>query len=137
MQGQYIILMNMLTACSMFMMCMINWFSCRKRSDWKKGKNGKITKNKEKRRAKIESCGDVANLSGPPEVELPSNASSFAIFASVRLAVLERWMKQACQIYLASSSSSPPVDGSSEIESDSEENTDKTREIPPLRVPKV
>jgi hypothetical protein len=46
-------------------------------------------------------------------------------------------MKQACQIYLSSSSSSPPVDGSSEIDSDSEGNTEKTKEIPPLRVPKV
>ncbi|PNF26995.1 hypothetical protein B7P43_G12699 [Cryptotermes secundus] len=109
----------------------------RKRSEWKKGKNSRTTKNKEKRRAKVESCGDVATLSGPPEVELPSNASGFAVFASVRLAVLERWMKQACQIYLSSSSSSPPLDGSSEIDSDSEENTDKTREIPPLRVPKI
>lgn len=79
----------------------------------------------------------MTNLSGPPEVELPSNASSFAVFASVRLAVLERWMKQACQIYLSSSSSFPPIDGSSEIDSDSEENTDKIREVPPLRVPKV
>lgn len=121
----------------MLVKCGTNLIFFRKRSDWKKGKNGKTTKNKEKRRAKIESCGDVANLSGPPEVELPSNASSFAVFASVRLAVLERWMKQACQIYLSSSSSSPPVDGSSEIDSDSEENTDKTREVPPLRVPKV
>ncbi|KAJ9574765.1 hypothetical protein L9F63_008079, partial [Diploptera punctata] len=109
----------------------------RKRSEWKKGKTGKSSKNKEKRRTKVETCGDVATLSGPPEVELPGNASSFAVFASVRLAVLERWMKQACQIYLSSSSSSPPVDGNSEIDTDSEENTDKTKEIPPLRVPKI
>jgi hypothetical protein len=117
---------------------LLTWiYFYRKRSDWKKGKTGKSSKNKEKRRTKVETCGDVAALSGPPEVELPGNASSFAVFASVRLAVLDRWMRQACQIYLTSSSSSPPVDGSSEVESDSEENTDKTKETPPLRVPKV
>nr|CAD7200761.1 unnamed protein product [Timema douglasi] len=109
----------------------------RRRSEWKKGKSGKVFKSKEKRRSKPDPCSDVAALSGPPEVELPSNASSFAVFANVRLAVLDRWMKQACQIYLSSSSSAPPLDGGSERESDSEENTDRGRETAPLKVPKI
>nr|CAD7579158.1 unnamed protein product [Timema californicum] len=109
----------------------------RRRSEWKKGKSGKVFKSKEKRRSKPDPCSDVAALSGPPEVELPSNASSFAVFANVRLAVLDRWMKQACQIYLSSSSSAPPLDGGSEMESDSEENTDRGRETAPLKVPKI
>ncbi|XP_026687508.1 E3 ubiquitin-protein ligase MYCBP2-like [Diaphorina citri] len=43
-----------------------------------------------------------------PYIELPWNASSFAVFATARLTVLEAWMKQACDIY-TSSSSSPPL----------------------------
>ncbi|GLH12984.1 Probable E3 ubiquitin-protein ligase HERC2 [Gryllus bimaculatus] len=110
----------------------------RKRAEWKKGKTSKAVKAKDKRKNKLEGCGDVVPLSGPPEVELPTNASSFAVFASVRLAVLERWMKQACQIYLASSSSLPTVDGAgSDGESDSEDCTDRARESAPLRVPKI
>lgn len=91
---------------------------------------------KEKRRSNAEACADVSIVSGPSAVEVPSNPSSFAVFANVRLAVLERWMKQACQIYLSSSSSTPPVDGS-EIDSDSEETVDRVRDAAPLRVPKV
>ncbi|XP_063236464.1 E3 ubiquitin-protein ligase MYCBP2 isoform X2 [Bacillus rossius redtenbacheri] len=108
----------------------------RGRSEWKKGKKGKPPKGKEKRRAKAEAGGDAGAPSGPPEVELPTNASSFAVFASVRLAVLERWTKQACQIYLSSSASAPAGAGSDQ-ESDSDDNTDKRCDAALLRVPKI
>lgn len=110
----------------------------RRKGDWKKSKINKIVKGKEKRKSKSDSCGggDVANLSIPPEVELSTNASGFAVFSYVRQTVLERWLKQACQIYLSSSSSTPPTDVGNDLESDSEENTDKSKENL-LRVPKV
>ncbi|KAL1456648.1 hypothetical protein WDU94_001361, partial [Cyamophila willieti] len=52
----------------------------------------------------IELVGNVE----APYIELPWNASAFAVFATARLTVLEAWMKQACDIY-TSSSSSPPL----------------------------
>ncbi|XP_044762914.1 E3 ubiquitin-protein ligase MYCBP2 [Coccinella septempunctata] len=71
----------------------------------------------------------------PPEIELPSNASAFAVFASIRLAVLDRWMKQASQDYLQSSCSAPLQD-QSEIESDTEENSQSCT-YTPMKVSKV
>ncbi|KAJ8932268.1 hypothetical protein NQ318_009222, partial [Aromia moschata] len=71
----------------------------------------------------------------PPEIELPGNASAFAVFASIRLAVLDRWMRQASQEYLQSSCSAP-VQDQSEIESDTEDNSQSSCYIP-VNVSKV
>lgn len=68
-------------------------------------------------------------------MELPGNASSFAVFASVRLAVLDRWMRQASQEYLQSSCSAPLQDHS-EIDSDTDENTQSST-FAPLKVSKI
>lgn len=72
----------------------------------------------------------------PPEIELPGNGSSFAVFASVRLAVIERWMRQAAQEYLQSSCSNVQSNNDlSEIDSDTEDNSTTT--YLPMRVSKV
>lgn len=72
---------------------------------------------------------------GPPEVELPGNASEFAVFASVRQAVLEAWARKAGQIYLSSSSSVPTLE--SAYEGDSDSDATEIYHPPPPRVPKV
>lgn len=105
----------------------------RKRIEWKKFKK-KGPKMKDKRKNKLELLNDSGSVS-PPEIELPGNASAFAIFASVRLAVLERWMRHATQEYLQSSCSMPLHD-ISEIDSDTEDNSQSTTYLP-LRVSKV
>jgi len=53
--------------------------------DWKKLKK-KCGKSRP-RQKKVEFENDMQCI---PEIELPSNASAFAVFASVRLAVLDR-----------------------------------------------
>lgn len=68
-------------------------------------------------------------------MELPPNASSFAMFASIRLAVLDRWMRQANQEYLQSSYSAP-VQDQSEVESDTEDNTQSST-YNPVKVSKI
>ncbi|XP_024084698.1 E3 ubiquitin-protein ligase MYCBP2 isoform X3 [Cimex lectularius] len=99
----------------------------KKKLEWKKHKKGK-SKGKENRKPKIELVGEV-----PPEIEVAGNASSFAVFSTVRLAVLERWMKEANDLYLTSSSSAPPQSASN---SDSEdENSPPTPQ--PARIPKI
>ena len=62
------------------------------------------------------------NCSGPPEIELSNNASAFAVFASVRSAVLDKHSKKSSEIYRASNCSSPqPPDLSDTIDTDSED----------------
>ncbi|KAL0280278.1 UNVERIFIED_CONTAM: hypothetical protein PYX00_001618 [Menopon gallinae] len=71
---------------------------------------------------------------GPPEIELPGNASKFAVFANVRQAVLEAWTRKATQTFLNSCASIPTQDNTYEGDSDSD-----ATEIyhPPPRVPKI
>lgn len=69
-------------------------------------------------------------------MELPGNASAFSMFASVRLAVLDRWMKHASQEYLQSSCSNPAQD-QSEIDTDTEDNSQSSSTYVPLRVSKI
>ena len=76
----------------------------------------------------VDVVGDI-----PPEIEVAGNASGFAVFATVRLAVLERWMKEACELYLMSSGSAPPHSAPT---SDSEDETSQASPTPP-RIPKV
>lgn len=82
---------------------------------------------------KVEPIGDVSSL---PEVDLPGNASSFAVFATVRMAVLECWMKEACEIYLQSSGSSPANCVTAESDSE-DEDIEADKEHSPPRIPKV
>lgn len=114
-----------------FHLSIIRFAYSRKRLEWKKPKKKSKSRSKQKNRIEM-LCEDVQL---PPEIELPSNASAFAIFASIRLAVLDRWMKQASQDYLQSSCSAPLQD-QSEIESDTEENSQSCT-YTPLKVSKV
>ncbi|XP_018571542.1 E3 ubiquitin-protein ligase MYCBP2-like [Anoplophora glabripennis] len=91
----------------------------KKKIDWNKLKK-KLTKFRNKPRNKIDVFYDN-DTNVPPEIELPGNASAFAVFASIRLAVLDRWMHHASEEYLHSSYSAPIQDA--EIESDTEDNS--------------
>ncbi|KAK9891452.1 hypothetical protein WA026_014685 [Henosepilachna vigintioctopunctata] len=97
----------------------------KKRMEWKKMK--KKSKSRSKQKNRVEMLCEHYHL--PPEIDLPTNASAFASFASIRLAVLDKWMKQASQEYLQSSCSAPLQD-QSEVESDTEENTQSSAYMP-------
>ncbi|XP_074033015.1 MYC binding protein highwire isoform X2 [Leptinotarsa decemlineata] len=105
----------------------------KKRLEWKrlKKKSSKL-RCKQKNKSELPCENDPQ---GAPEIELPGNASAFAVFASVRLAVLDRWMRQASQAYLHSSCSAP-IQDQSEIESDTEDNSQSTY-LTPVIVSKV
>ncbi|XP_014287849.1 E3 ubiquitin-protein ligase MYCBP2 isoform X3 [Halyomorpha halys] len=100
----------------------------KKKIEWKKHKNHKSLKGKENRKPKLEIVGEVT-----PEIEIAGNASNFAVFSTVRLAVLERWIKEANDLYLTSSSSAPPQSSSTY---DSEEETSHPAPQPP-KIPKI
>ncbi|XP_050301011.1 E3 ubiquitin-protein ligase MYCBP2 isoform X2 [Anthonomus grandis grandis] len=104
----------------------------RKRVDWKKLKK-KCNKSRSKQK-KLELLFEN-DIQGAPEIELPPNASAFAVFASVRLAVLDRWMKNAAQEHLQSSCGMTMVD-QSELESDTEDNSQSSTYVP-VKVSKV
>ncbi|KAF5304147.1 hypothetical protein FQA39_LY01932 [Lamprigera yunnana] len=108
--------------------------SQRKKQEWKKNKR-KNAKYKYRQKNKLEITNDY-EIQTPPELELPGNASAFAMFASVRLAVLERWMRQASQEYLQSSCSNP-IQDQSEIDSDTEDNSQSSSSYIPARVSKI
>ncbi|KAI5729573.1 hypothetical protein M8J76_004011 [Diaphorina citri] len=82
----------------------------RRKGEWKKkpGQKGKEVKNVSKGKISVDGEIELVGNFEAPYIELPWNASSFAVFATARLTVLEAWMKQACDIY-TSSSSSPPL----------------------------
>ena len=87
----------------------------------------------------------VAAAAGPPLVEICCNASGFAVFANVRQTVFERWLKQATQIYLASSSNAPPLEAGGDLDSDADGEDAAAgahasalfRDATPVKVPKV
>lgn len=108
----------------------------RKRQEWKKMKK-KLVKSRYKQRNKnkLELVNGNDFYNSPPELELPGNASCFAVFASVRLAVLDRWMRQASQEYLQSSYGAP-LQSCSEFDSDTEDNS-QTSTYVPVKVSKV
>lgn len=104
----------------------------RKRQERKKLKKRSV-KSRFKQKNKLELLNDN-DYFAPPEMELPGNASSFAVFASVRLAIFDRWMRQASQEYLQSSYSIPLQDHS-EIDSDTEDTQSST--LVPVKVSKI
>ena len=85
----------------------------------------------------MEAVGDVSTHGVPPYIQLPGNASSFAIYSHVRMEVLEFWMKEACEIYLASSSCLPSHYIANESESEEDEVDADKEQFIPLRIPKV
>lgn len=106
----------------------------RKRIEWKQpGK--KNSKAFYKNKSKVECMSDNYSQT-VPDIELPGNASAFAVFASVRLAVLDRWMQKASQEYLHSSCNIPFQEHQSEAESDSEENS-QSSSFMPIKVSKI
>lgn len=90
---------------------------------------------KQRNKNKLEIINGNEFYNAPPELELPGNASCFAVFASVRLAVLDKWMRQASQEYLQSSYSAP-LQNCSEIDSDTEDNS-QTSTYMPVKVSKI
>lgn len=91
-------------------------------------------KQRNKNKLELMNGNDFYNT--PPELELPGNASCFAVFASVRLAVLDKWMRQASQEYLQSSYGAPLQRSCSEIDSDTEDNSQISTYVP-VKVSKV
>lgn len=70
----------------------------------------------------IDLSGDL-NYNNPPEIELSCNASAFAVFASVRSAILERHTKtnEVCSISNYNCPPSPEYCETTDTESDDEE----------------
>lgn len=60
----------------------------RKKTEWKKTKRKTVKSRAKQKRLELLYENDVQSA---PEIELPLNASAFAVFASVRLAVLDRY----------------------------------------------
>ncbi|XP_074101339.1 MYC binding protein highwire isoform X2 [Cotesia typhae] len=96
----------------------------RSKNDWKKCKKTRASKKREKK--KLDISGDL-NSAGPPEIELSSNASAFAVFASVRDSILEknsRLTNHELSIKSStncSSTSPPPPELSDTIDTDSDD----------------
>ncbi|KAJ8666974.1 hypothetical protein QAD02_008636, partial [Eretmocerus hayati] len=69
----------------------------------------------------VDLTGEVT-CSGPPEIEVSSNASAFSVFSSVRNAVLEKHSRSINEAYRASNCNSPlPPEFSDSIISESDE----------------
>lgn len=98
-------------------------FLFRKHQEWKKIKK----RLKLKVKPKTETTTHIFQLT--PILELPYNPSAFAIFATVRLAILERWMQQASQM-IPYTFPHVTVQEQSEVESDTEDNTQSSTEVP-------
>ncbi|XP_025833228.1 E3 ubiquitin-protein ligase MYCBP2-like, partial [Agrilus planipennis] len=105
----------------------------KKRRDLKKERK-KCTKIKQKSKFEL-SCDN--DFHSPPEIELPNNPSAFAVYASVRLAVLDRWMRQANQEYLQSSCVATLHDRNNEMDSDTEDNSQTSSTYVPVKVSKI
>jgi len=75
------------------------------------------------------------NYNNPPEIETSCNASAFAVFASVRSAILEKHAKLSSEIYRASNCNSPPPDLSDTIdtESDDEDRISTIQNLPKVK----
>ncbi|KAJ8916890.1 hypothetical protein NQ315_013358 [Exocentrus adspersus] len=91
----------------------------KKKVEWKKLKK-KLTNYQCNVRNKIDLLYE--NDTKAPRIELPKNASAFAVFASVRLAILDRWMYGVNQEHWQSSCNKIPILEQTEIESDTEDN---------------
>jgi hypothetical protein len=70
-------------------------------------------------------------VASPPDVQLPGNPSSLAVFASVRLSVLERWRRHTSHILLSN------LHGDDDAADSDDELSDKEQDGAALKVPKV
>lgn len=91
-----------------------------------------VVNRRKKRVVEKKIKGDDVNQ-GPPDIELPGNPSEFAVFASVRRAVLEAWAGKASQIYLATTGNQ----NAEAIEAETDSEATEVWHPPPLRLPKV
>lgn len=106
-------------------------FDFRLKGEWKKCRKNKIKKKDKK---KVDLTGEVT-CTGPPEIEVSSNASTFAVFASVRGAVLEKHARSINEAYRASNCNSPPPPEFSDSiisESDDEDRISSTQNLPKI-----
>lgn len=76
------------------------------------------------------------NYNNPPEIETSCNASAFAVFASVRNAILEKHTKLSSEVYRTSNCNSPPPDLSDTIdtESDDEDRISTIQNLPKVKI---
>ncbi|RLU27103.1 hypothetical protein DMN91_000902 [Ooceraea biroi] len=91
----------------------------RSKGEWKKCKKNKSTRKRNKK--KIDLNGEL-NYNSPPEIETSCNASAFAVFASVRSAILEKHAKVSSEVYRASNCNSPPPEFSDTIDTESDDD---------------
>ncbi|XP_032681444.1 E3 ubiquitin-protein ligase MYCBP2 isoform X13 [Odontomachus brunneus] len=89
----------------------------RNKGEWRKCKRNKSIRKRDKK--KIDLNGEL-NYNNPPEIETSCNASAFAVFASVRHAILEKHAKTSSEIY-RSNCTSPPTELSDTIDTDSDD----------------
>ncbi|XP_076623337.1 MYC binding protein highwire isoform X2 [Colletes latitarsis] len=104
----------------------------RNKEEWRKCKKNKSIRKRDKK--KIDLSGDL-NYNNPPEIELSCNASAFAVFASVRSAILERYAKTTNEVYRASNCNSPSPPELSETidtESDDEDRISTIQSLPKI-----
>lgn len=75
------------------------------------------------------------NYNSPPEIETSCNATAFAVFASVRSAILEKYAKVSSEVYRASNCNSPPPEFSDTIdtESDDEDRISTIQNLPKVK----
>lgn len=77
------------------------------------------------------------NCNSPPEIETSCNASAFAVFASVRNTVLEKYAKTTSEVYRTSNCNSPlPPELSDTIdtESDDEDRISTIQNLPKVNI---
>ncbi|KAH0954749.1 hypothetical protein HN011_008203, partial [Eciton burchellii] len=103
----------------------------RSKGEWRKCKKNKSTRKRDKK--KIDLNGEL-NYNNPPEIETSCNASAFAVFASVRNAILEKHAKLSSEVYRASNCNSPPPEFSDTIdtESDDEDRISTIQNLPKI-----
>ncbi|XP_076385847.1 MYC binding protein highwire isoform X12 [Megachile rotundata] len=104
----------------------------RNKEEWRKCKKSKSIRKRDKK--KIDLSGDL-NYNNPPEIELPCNASAFAVFASVRSAILEKYARTTNEVYRVSNCNSPPPPEHSETMDTDSEDEDRISTIQSL--PKI
>ncbi|KAK9309341.1 hypothetical protein QLX08_000965 [Tetragonisca angustula] len=103
----------------------------RNKEEWRKCKKNKSVRKRDKK--KIDLSSDV-NYNNPPEIQISCNASAFAVFASVRNVILERFIKST-EVYRASNCNSPPSPEHSETidtESDDEDRISTIQSLPKI-----
>lgn len=74
------------------------------------------------------------NYNNPPEIETSFNASAFAVFTSVRHAILEKHAKTSSEIYRSNCNSPPPeLSDTIDTESDEEDRVSTIQNLPKVR----